>query len=269
MAASPRSSHNGSAKCMSARRSWRLSNRPTCIQNLTHTDPLLLAGRGAYTRARPDSPHASRSITAPKSYTTELRAGGCPKPTGRRPTDPQPTIATARANPVESNALNGPTRLTATTPRRVRTGSSQLNLRSDGQRLRPSAPAARRCSRWLTRRPAPFDFDATLDFDLNLAPLPFRRQQPSIGVEPAPNPLPRIAMPYSEFGYSPRRTCTLRLACRRIRCTFLFASFRCTFHHEPVGSHQKNLLGSTPTVTTCLCLLCRVKSGSTVNQIRR
>ena len=112
-----------------------LSNRPTCIQNLTHTSPLPLAGRGAYTRARPDSPHASRSITAPKSYTTELRAGGCPKPTGRRPTDPQPTIATARANPVESNALNGPTRLTATTPRRVRTGSSQLNLRSDGQRF--------------------------------------------------------------------------------------------------------------------------------------
>ena len=101
-----------------------LSNRPTCIQKLTHTDPLQLAGRGAYTRARPDSPHASRSVTAPKSYTTELRAGGCPKPTGRRPTDPQPTIATARASPVESNALNGPTKLTATTPRRVKTGSS-------------------------------------------------------------------------------------------------------------------------------------------------
>ena len=112
-----------------------LSNCPTLIQRLTHTDPLSLAVRGAYTQARPDSPHASRSVTAPKSYTTELRAGGCPKPTGRRPTDPQPTIATARASkcarkstahasPVESNALNGPTRLTATTPRRVRTGSS-------------------------------------------------------------------------------------------------------------------------------------------------
>ena len=158
-----------------------LSNRPTCIQKLTHTDPLQLAGRGAYTRARPDSPHVSRSIKAPKSYTTELRAGGCPKPTGRRPTDPQPTIATARASPVDSNALNGPTRLTATTPRRVRTGSSQLNLRSDGQRLRPSAPTARRCSRWLTRRSAPFDSDATLDFDLSPASLSFRRQQLSIG----------------------------------------------------------------------------------------
>lgn len=101
-----------------------LPNRPTLIQRLTHTDLLSLAVRGAYTQARPDSPHASRSVTAPKSYTTELRAGGCPKPTGRRPTDPQPTIATARASPVESNALNGPTRLTATTPRRVRTGSS-------------------------------------------------------------------------------------------------------------------------------------------------
>ena len=56
-----------------------LSNRPTCIQKLTHTDPLQLAGRGAYTRARPDSPHASRSVTAPKSYNTELRAGGLPQ----------------------------------------------------------------------------------------------------------------------------------------------------------------------------------------------
>ena len=171
-------------------------SRPAHSQQPTHTDTHPLAARGAYTQARSDSPNASRSDTAPKRYTTELRAGGCPKPTGRRPTDPQPTIATARASPVESNALNGPTRLTATTPRRVRTGSSQLNLRSDGQRLRPSAPTARRCSRWLTRRSAPFDFDATLDFDLNLAPLPFRRQQPSIGVEPTPNPLPRIAMPY-------------------------------------------------------------------------
>ena len=116
-----------------------LSNRPTCIHKLTHTGPLQLAGRGAYTRARPDSPHASRSVTAPKSYTTELRAGGCPKPTGRRPTDPQPTIATARASPVESNALNGPTRLTATMPRRARTGSPQLNLRSDGRRLRSAS----------------------------------------------------------------------------------------------------------------------------------
>ena len=158
-----------------------LSNRPTCIHKLTHTGPLQLAGRGAYTRARPDSPHASRSVTAPKSYTTELRAGGCPKPTGRRPTDPQPTIATARASPVESNALNGPTKLTATTPRRVKTGSSQLNLRSDGQRHRPSAPTARCCSRWRTRRPAPFDSDATLDFDLSPASPPFRRQQLSIG----------------------------------------------------------------------------------------
>ena len=54
-------------------------------------------------------------------------------------TDPQPTIATARASPVESNALNGPTRLTATMPRRARTGSPQLNLRSDGRRLRSAS----------------------------------------------------------------------------------------------------------------------------------
>ena len=55
-----------------------LSNCPTLIQRLTHTDPLSLAVRGAYTQARPDSPHVSRSVTTPKSCTTELRAGGCP-----------------------------------------------------------------------------------------------------------------------------------------------------------------------------------------------
>ena len=33
------------------------------------------------------------------------------------------------------HALNSPTRLTATMPRRARTGSPQLNLRSDGRRL--------------------------------------------------------------------------------------------------------------------------------------
>ena len=114
-------------------------SRPAHSQQPTHTDTHPLAARGAYTRARPDSPNASRSDTAPKRYTTELRAGGCPKPTGRRPTDPQPTIATARASPVESNALNGPTRLTATMPRRARTGSPQLNLRSDGRRLRSAS----------------------------------------------------------------------------------------------------------------------------------
>ena len=114
-------------------------SRPAHSQQPTHTDTHPLAARGAYTRARPDSPNASRSDTAPKSCTTELRAGGCPKPTGRRPTDPQPTIATARASPVESNALNGPTRLTATMPRRARTGSPQLNLRSDGRRLRSAS----------------------------------------------------------------------------------------------------------------------------------
>ena len=114
-------------------------SRPAHSQQPTHTDTHPLAARGAYTRARPDSPNASRSGTAPKRYTTELLAGGCPKPTGRRPTDPQPTIATARASPVESNALNGPTRLTATMPRRARTGSPQLNLRSDGRRLRSAS----------------------------------------------------------------------------------------------------------------------------------
>ena len=33
----------------------------------------------------------------------------------------------------------GPTRLTATMPRRARTGSPQLNLRSDGRRLRSAS----------------------------------------------------------------------------------------------------------------------------------
>ena len=44
-----------------------LPNRPTPTQRLTHTDPPPLAARGVYTRARSDSPRASRSATCPFS----------------------------------------------------------------------------------------------------------------------------------------------------------------------------------------------------------
>ena len=111
----------------------------------THSSPLTLTlthwPHGARTLGHAPTHPTPREATRHQNATPPncVRAGGCPKPTGRRPTDPQPTIATARASPVESNALNGPTRLTATMPRRARTGSPQLNLRSDGRRLRSAS----------------------------------------------------------------------------------------------------------------------------------
>ena len=51
-------------------------SRPAHSQQPTHTDTHPLAARGAYTRARPDSPNASRSDTAPKNATPPNCARG-------------------------------------------------------------------------------------------------------------------------------------------------------------------------------------------------